>query len=382
MQNKKMKIGIVDADLLDGKGTRFPNLAAMKLSAFHKWKGSEVDLLTSWLWGNEYDHVFISKVFTSTKIPFWIKPSEKISLGGTGFYFDNAPSLHDEIEHIMPDYTLYDSYIKERIKSGVKASIFYEYQNNSIGFLTRGCFRKCHFCVNKNSRTVQKHSDLFEFLKEDRKAICLLDDNFFGYKDWKKLFQELIDTGKPFKFKQGLDERLLTDEKCEMLFNCKYDGDYIFAFDNIADYYMIESKLELIRKYTSSKNIKFYVLVGFESVDVTDIKNMFLRIELLVRYSCLPYIMRFRGNHNSPWEKSKFSGIYTTVARWCNQPKFFKTLSFREFCEADRYRCKSLPASMRSLIAFEKEYPEIAKLFFDMKYKQHATCNHDKQTSG
>ena len=57
--------------------------------------------------------------------------------------------------------------------------------------------------------------------------ICLLDDNFFGYAGWKESLDELQATGKPFQFKQGLDERLLTDEKCKALFGSRYDGDYI-----------------------------------------------------------------------------------------------------------------------------------------------------------
>ena len=76
----------------------------------------------------------------------------------------------------------------------------------------------------------------------------------------KNLLQVLIDTNRKFVFKQGLDERLLTDDKCKMLFSAKYDGDYIFAFDNIDDYNLSEEKLKLIKKYASGKNVKFYVL--------------------------------------------------------------------------------------------------------------------------
>ncbi len=75
------------------------------------------------------------------------------------------------------------------------------------------------------------------------KKICLLDDNFLGCKEWREILQQIINTGKPFKFKQGLDERLLTDEKCEILFNANYDGDFTFAFDNIEDYEIIHGNL-------------------------------------------------------------------------------------------------------------------------------------------
>ena len=114
---------------------------------------------------------------------------------------------------------------------GGKHSEYAYYTDYSIGFLTRGCFRKCAFCVNKNYDRVCTHSPLLEFLDTARPKICLLDDNFFGSPRWKDLLLELQQTGKPFQFKQGLDERLLTDEKCALLFASKYDGDYIFAFD-------------------------------------------------------------------------------------------------------------------------------------------------------
>lgn len=138
------------------------------------------------------------------------------------------------------------------------------------------------------------------------------------------MLQELIKTKRAFKFKQGLDERLLTDEKCKMLFSSNYDGDLTFAFDNVSDYDLIHEKLKLLRKYAPTKSIKFYVLVGFESTDATDIENAFKRIELLMQYKCLPYIMRYQDKNKTPWRDSQYRGIYISLARWGNQPSIFK----------------------------------------------------------
>ena len=306
-----MKIGIIDADLLGRDKHRFPNLACEKLSGYWKEQGADVYLLTDYNHLDDYDHVYISKVFTDTPVPEWLKETEKIHIGGTGFYFDKAPNLPDEIEHHMPDYTLYNDWIEAEVLYAKETrgesfneksfrSQFKEYTEYSIGFLTRGCFRKCKFCVNQKYSHVFKHSPLSEFYDETRPKICLLDDNFLGCSKWKEILQEVINTGKPFKFKQGLDERILTDEKCEILFSSKYDGDYTFAFDNIADYDLIHEQLKRIRKYTNSTSVKFYVLVGFESVDEKDIENAFKRLELLMRYKCLPYIMRYQNKNHSP----------------------------------------------------------------------------------
>lgn len=286
----------------------------------------------------EYDEVYISKVFTDTECPLelydkkWLREHPHIHVGGTGFYFDKAPNLPDEIEHPLPNYHLYDEWIEsEAVKAEEKWNLnqiqkhknpedrksfnkkvflkqFREYREYSIGFLTRGCFRKCGFCVNKKYDHVFVHSPLEEFLDPTMKKICLLDDNFFGCPHWREMFNELIATGKKFKFKQGLDERLLTPEKCEMLFNSNYDGDFTFAFDNISDYDLIHNKLKMIRSIkTSGRNsIKFYVLVGFESTDHIDIENCFKRIELLFRYHCLPYVMRYQNKNDTPWNNSKY----------------------------------------------------------------------------
>ncbi len=386
LSKTRKRIAIIDADLIGRDRHRFPNLAAEKISAYWKEQGADVELELTYDDLDDYDHVYISKVFTDTPFPDWIKESEKISMGGTGFYFDQAPDLPCYIEHHMPDYHLYDGWINRelaRIEADCKRrgkefrrsyyqGQFKGYLEYSIGFLTRGCFRKCGFCVNQKYDHVFPHSALSEFYDPDRRKICLLDDNFFGYgSGWKPMLQELIDTGRPFKFKQGLDERLLTDEKCEMLFNSNYDSDYTFAFDNIADYDLIEKKLSMIRKYSNSNYIKFYVLVGFESTDVTDIENAFKRIELLVRYKCIPYIMRYAGKDYAPWEHSEYKGMYITLARWCNQVSLFKKLSIRQFAEKQQASSKSDKpcAPMRYLTEFEQKHPEIAEKYFDICWR-------------
>jgi hypothetical protein len=163
-----MKIGIIDADLIGRKKHRFPNLACEKISGYFKSQGHEVSLLLDYEHFEDFDHVYISKVFTDTPVPEWITETEKIHIGGTGFYFDKAPNLLDEIEHHMPDYHLYDEWIESevnraRAERGEKFNEksfklqCREYTDCSIGFLTRGCFRKCKFCVNQKYNHVFAH---------------------------------------------------------------------------------------------------------------------------------------------------------------------------------------------------------------------------------
>ena len=120
-----MKIAIIDADLIGRTKHRFPNLACEKISGYWKEKGADVELILDFNtikylcdddqmmldpWNestdtNNFDHVYISKVFTDTPVPEWVQDNDVIHTGGTGFYFDKAPNLPDEIEHHMPDYS-------------------------------------------------------------------------------------------------------------------------------------------------------------------------------------------------------------------------------------------------------------------------------------
>lgn len=339
----------------------------MKISSWYKSKGHCVELLLNYDTIEDYDKVFISKVFTDTIVPDGILNLSWIEYGGTGFYYDKAKPLKYEIEHCKPDYHLYDDFVQIALENGATSKELQYYTDFSIGFTTRGCIRGCSFCVNKNYRVCSLHSPVSEFLDLNRKYICLLDDNVLSCKDWKSIFEELNSTGKRFQFKQGMDERLLTDEKCEVIFNSNWIGDFIFAFDNIKDSRLIEKKLKLIREHTD-KIPKFYCFCGYNhdkqdsySDDFwwKDIADLFERIKILISYKSLPYIMRYKD-----YELSPYKGMYITIARWCNQPSFIKKKSFREFCKANG----ESSSSMRYLKQFELEHPEIAEKYFDMKW--------------
>lgn len=360
-----MNVGVIDAEHIAQNVHRFPNLVSMKLSAFHKKNGDNVTFLQDYNTIEDYDRVYISKVFTATPVPFWIneivsKGNDKIKLGGTGFYFDKAEPLPYEVEHIMPDYKLYEGWVPHKYKY----MYFHDY---SIGFLTRRCFRGCPFCVNRNYKRVIDNAPLSEFFDESRKKICLWDDNILGFSGWRKKLDELIETKRTFVFRQGLDERLLTEEKAKILFSAKYDRCYTFAFDSIKDYDLIKTKLEIIKKFRNKLDVRFYVLVGFESIDIDDVKNAFIRIALLLRNGVIPYIMRYRSETSEPWQTSRYRGVYVALARWCNQVSSIKKLSFAEFCDFSDSQVKGISADHRALIQLAQDAPEL-KEYFDVRY--------------
>lgn len=414
---RQLRIGMIDADLLD-RGTRHPNLAQMKMSAFCKSRGHIVTLIykdddLNRL--NEFDALLVSKVFDFSRLPEQLsdyiplnepETLKKLNLcikeqieslensppnhvtvmiGGTGFFADGGRDLHHDVEHIMPDYHLYDEYVKHEIDSGIRRSSYYDdYVNYSIGFTTRGCFRKCDFCVNKKYDKAAVHSPVSEFLDPTRPAIYLWDDNILACSEWETIINQLQATGKPFQFRQGLDMRLMNDKRAEVLSKCRYHGDFIFAFDHIEDKGLITEKLTIWRKYCK-KMTKLYVLCAFdpqnrwdgisdyEKLELKDIEATFERIQILMTFGCLPYIMRYKS-----YKTSQFRGMYVELARWCNQPRFFKKMSFRDFCEANQkyHRNKSTwCSSYRTLKQFERDYPNLAERYFDIRYDRMGKTN-------
>lgn len=380
-----LRVGLVDADLLDN-GTRHPNLALLKIAGFLHDNGILFELITDQNADlSVYNHIYLSKVFTFTALPEFYKKAigtddeRKFHVGGTGFYatetnvkkytelrakdmnqlesdsylniFPNKRGGHKQngidMARQMPYYNLYDGFIAQKVKEGKKLTYYKDYIDYSIGFLTRGCFRHCPFCVNKLESLILPYSPLETFLDTEkdengkyvRPYIYLWDDNFLAASPdvWRPMLKALQDTKRPFQFRQGLDERILAEspygeEIAETLSKCRYHGDYIFAFDNWRDRPKIEKALK-IWKFYNKKESKFYLFCGFHITEKSDkllykdVWEIFKRIRVLMQYGCLGYIMRHEDYHNHP-----LSNIYVQIARWCNQPGFYRKMSFWEFC--------------------------------------------------
>lgn len=282
-----------------------PNIALMKISTYHKNMGNSVEIIRGEskpikIDYTKYDKGYASTIFTKNKELVEDFPWRK---GGTGI--DINTTLPDYVEHLMPDYSLYPENIY------------------SMGFATRGCVRDCSFCfVPKKEGLLKYNADINEFYNPSLKKVMLLDNNILAYHDYKKVFEQIRKINKPTCFKQGMDFRLLNDDKVEQLLSIKYDGNYIFAYDSMKIRPLIERNMEKYRDKFPAWALKFFVLVGFD----TSLKDDIFRIMYLRKNDCLPYIMRYENCYTS-----EYKDFYTDIASWCNQVFAFKKLNFEEF---------------------------------------------------
>ena len=290
-----MNVGLIDVD-----SHNFPNLALMKLSAFHKAQGDEVEWYSP---EKHYDLVYQSKVFDDTysKDIDFIPQADKIIKGGTGYGLNNT--LPYEVEHIMPDSELY----------GIT--------DTAYGFLTRGCPRHCAFCIVGDKEGLQSHkvADLSEFWKGQAK-IELMDPNLLACPQRMELLDQLIDSRAVININQGFDIRLTNEIVAEKIGRMRVKRIH-FAWDNpkqdLTVYFRRFS--EAYRRKSSSTKV-VYILTNFNS---TMEENLW-RIYTVRDLGYDPYVMVFDKPH-APKEIRQ-------LQRWVNNKIIFrKCNSFEEY---------------------------------------------------
>lgn len=298
-----MEIGLIDVDGHKFNGKKFPNLALMKISAWHKARGDHVEW---WNGLKHYDRVYQAKVFDEsyTEDNGFVIQADEIIKGGTGYGLNNE--LPYDVEHIYPDYSLY----------GIT--------DTAYGFLTRGCPRHCKFCIvgDKEGLVSHKVADLSEFWK-GQKNIEVLDPNLLACKSHRlEALDQLIASKAKINFNQGLDVRFCDKEIAEKLNQVNLKAIH-FAWDNYE--YKTRDKLEEVRKYLDFRDaqIKVYVLTNFNTTHSQDLE----RIYTLREMGYDPYVMIY-DKKSAPRETR-------LLQRWCNNKWVFHS------CEwFDDYDCR------------------------------------------
>lgn len=309
-------IGLIDVD-----GHNFPNLALMKISAWHKAKGDHVEWYSSLLSGH-LDKVYVSKIFSFTAdYPYYIDADE-IEYGGSGYCItldERGKEIYDktkdiplpyEIEHIYPDYSLYPELTKD----------------TAYGYLTRGCPRKCSFCHTSIKDGIKSHkvADLSEFWK-GQKEVILLDQNLLACKDWRELLQQLIDSRATIEFNGGLDIRLMTEEKAKYLSQIKQKIVH-FAWDRYEDKEKILPKFKMFKEISgfNERKLIVYTLVNYNTTIEEDLD----RIYTLRECGYWAYVMIYKK------DSLPKSHILRKLQRWCNNRIIFA--SCHDFNDYDR----------------------------------------------
>jgi hypothetical protein len=283
-----LKIGLIDVD-----GHNFPNLALMKISAWHKKAGDEVEWCMPLL--GKYDKVYMSKVFTFTPDFNTCINTKEIICGGTGY--DLQSKLSDEMEMAYPDYSIY----------GIK--------DIAYGYLTRGCPRGCPFCIvaEKEGKASYKVADIDRFWR-GQKEIKLLDPNLLASKDKEELLRQLAETRAWVDFTQGLDIRLMTNKDIEQIKRIKIKMVH-FAWDTDEQSDLIIQNLKYFKKHTNinMRKTKVYVLVNYN----TNFEFDLYRIYKLKELDYDPYVMIY-DKQNAPKKIRE-------LQRWVNNKFIFRS---------------------------------------------------------
>ena len=286
-----MLIGLIDVD-----GHNFPNLALMKISAWHKAKGDTVEWCVPLV---HYDIVYQSKVFDETysKDITFITQADKIIKGGTGYGLDNT--LDYEIEHSYPDYSLYPELT----------------QDTAYGFLTRGCPRGCKFCIvaNKEGRRSYKVADLSEFWN-GQKLIKLLDPNILACRGHLELLEQLVKSKAYVDFTQGLDIRLTNEQNIDLINKIKLKEIH-FAWDNAKD--DLKPYFERYKTLAKHKPHGHYGTVYCLTNYGSTMEENLYRIYSLRDMGFNPYVMIY-DKPNAPKE-------IRNLQRWCNNKIIFNS---------------------------------------------------------
>ena len=264
------------------------NSAMMQVSQYYKEGGAEVYEYHPLF---DYDKIYAFSLFDFTDKSF---VTDEMICGGTGF--DIKSRLPREIEECEYDWSLYPDC------------------DFSIIWFSRGCFRKCPFCV-VNRKEGNIHPVEPKNLNPNGKYIKVMDNNFFANPEWRNSIRQLRRWNQPVDL-QGFDIRIFDEEQAEALSTLKFHKSFKFAWDNPRD--NIDDKIELLLDYVKPYKLQCYVLIGYWSSPEEDYRRV---MHLWDEYKIYSFVMPY----------DKFDRYQKNFARWCNNKYVFKSTNWEEY---------------------------------------------------
>jgi len=290
MEAVNVRIGLID---IDGK---MPNIALMKLSAYYKSKGYEVERTTPIMAGT-YDKVFASKIFTWSAMPAL---PENAVIGGTGY--DLSIELFPEIDMLCPDYSLYPEL------------------NYSVGFLTRGCNRQCPWCfVPAKEGNIRPYMDIEEFAKH--RDVVLLDNNVLACEHGLRQLEKIGKYGFRIDFNQGLDARLIDDSVARLLAKIKWLKPVRLACDTVSVVPVVRKAIETLRWHNVHPSRYFVYMLVTE-----DINSALERAKFLKGMNVDPFAQPYR-----PPDGEEPGDIQKDFSRWVNHKAIFNSVEWENY---------------------------------------------------
>lgn len=282
-----MNIGIYNLE------PQFINIALEKIKLYHLSKGDTIDDYKQ-LWHDTYDKIYCSSIFSYTDKKDVTKDME---CGGTGFKELIHKELPKKIDKMKPKI--------------------------NIGFTSRGCIRKCEFClVWKKEPALKITGDIYDIWDGISELIILFDNNILALPaHFKNICNQVRENKLRVDFNQGLDIRLLDDKVCRLLKSIK-TKEYRFSWDEDYLFPIIKKKIDILKRHKIKGT--FYILVGYNSTFEKELD----RINYLYSRGQRAYVMRH--------ENCKDDKRYIALSNWCNSPTGFRIMEFyNEYLNTD-----------------------------------------------
>jgi len=300
--------------------TTYPPLGLLKLASYHRAIGDNINYVRGIdvsVASMEFDKIEITSLFTYAWEPVHkairyyhnIFPKAEIEVGGiyatlmpdhikSTFPFVKVfKGLHPQAENYVPAYDILKKVDK------------WKDWNKSILFSSRGCIRKCPFCIVPKMEGKYRaiYRSVMDFVYPGHKTLVLWDNNFLVSPFAKEILTELIEHKIKPDLNQGIDARLMTDEIAELLVKAKPETIHM-AYDWVNERPYIYRAVEMLsKKGYSRREMIFYTLYNFydpvhKHGDTPD--DFLKRLKDLMQLGVCSYPMRFTPLDSL--EKNKF----------------------------------------------------------------------------